>query len=179
MSIEKHKDSDYLLFLRSSRSSDSAELRLAYSLGEIYDIGYTHCWVCGRGKGSIIFEDVETYKDHYEAAHYDKKYFYSSDYLDDYVAIPVSISKMLGLFDQFIIFFRFDKLRKTKRKNHSPNFHASFGGCITRIMKEYNIPMKFFTHFIGMSNAVFERYTTAYYKSLPEKDRPSWMKNFL
>jgi hypothetical protein len=60
------------------------------------------------------------------------------------------------------------------------NFHRGVGQTIIKVMKDYQIPQVMFTtKYIGITNQMFEKYTTAYYMSLPDEDKPKWMRAFL
>lgn len=180
--IVKHKDSEFILFLRESGLRETPELKLAFSIGYWYSGYGCKCFVCGN---AIYCESIHDYKDHFSFKHNDKSHYFvekvinrSTVYEDpDYEIVTRSPNLMLGLFDQFAVYFNYMDRRRGNNKAH---LQIELGRVITHMMKEYQIPMKFFIDFLGLRSAkTLEKYTTAYYLSLAEEHRPKWMKSFL
>jgi hypothetical protein len=90
-------------------------------------------------------------------------------------------NKILGLIDQMIVLENYlDRTINVSRRNAKKRlgFYRSLGQTIIKIMKDYQIPQLMFTKYLKITPTMLEKYTTAYYVSLPDNDKPKWMRAF-
>jgi len=90
-------------------------------------------------------------------------------------------SKILGLLDHMIILV--DNYLGIRKKGISKKggdkkliFYKDMGRIIVKIMKEYQIPQLLLLKCLKLTPRILERYTSTYYYSLDDNDRPKWMR---
>jgi|SRR5215203_1049385 len=201
--IEIHKESDFILFLKHSEIQLTPEIRLLYHMAD-----YNVCFVCLHidtyYKENNHYESYYELKDHFIKEHTkdhegnrrDKGSAFGSslasmhDYYSKTKLLVWNNNKILGLIDQMIVLENYLDRRismrgkKKKKKSKDPDdkrliFYRDLGRCIIKIMKEYQIPQLMFIKYFGLTPIALEQYTTAYYMSLDDKDKPGWMRRAL
>ena len=191
--IEVHNDSDFILFLKKCEIKLTPEIRLLYYMSSMHI-----CFVCHHvdAYNEKTYSSYNELKDHfikkhttdYEGNRRDKGYAFgksSNDIHDHYSTteyIGWNNNQILGLIDQLIVLENYLNRRVHMRRrdtNTRFNFYRDLGGCIIKIMKDYQIPQLMFVRYLGLPLVSLEKYTTTYYVSLPDNEKPGWMKPFL
>jgi|SRR5215212_1237784 len=195
--IEVHNESEFILFLKHSEIQLTPEIRLLYHMAD-----YNVCFVCLHidtyYKENNHYESYRELKDHfikehtkdYEGNRRDKGSAFGSslasmhDYYSKTEFLVWNNNKILGLIDQMIVLESYlDRRTSMRGKSKDPDkrlmFYRDLGRCIIKIMKEYQIPQLMFIKYFGLTPITLEQYTTAYYMSLDDKDKPAWMRTLL
>jgi hypothetical protein len=187
-SIIVHKDSDFVLFLKSNDIALTPEIKMLYEMAM-----FNECFVCdhlktdeNKRKG-FYCEGYRELKDHFNQVHKrpnkDVDYVYNVVRSDNDGILEWNNNSILGLLDQMIVYENYRRRRRriSKRAEHGNrrfDYLKDQGRCIVKIMKEWQIPQIIFIKYLGITSKMLERYTTAYYLSLSDEDRPKWMRSF-
>lgn len=187
-SIEPHKDSDFVLFLKSNDIALTPEIKMLYEMAM-----FNECFVCDHLKSEenkhkgFFCEGYRELKDHFIEVHKEanknEDYAYNIIRSENDGILEWNNNTILGLLDQMIVYENYRKRRRriSKIAQHADrrfNYLKDQGRCIVKIMKEWQIPQIIFIKYLGISSKMLERYTTAYYMSLSDEDRPKWMRSF-